>query len=165
MYPGKKAFILIIVFSFFESLNCQPAILNLSSEDVSGKTEIYGFVRGGFYAGLDKKDANKPFISSAYSDFALKINTGNNLNFKAFTDLRFRYGVEFHEPANSIDIRESYVKVSGKRWDLTAGQQIIKWGTTDFTNPVSRLSPANYIVRSPDREYMDMGNQIGRAHV
>jgi hypothetical protein len=165
MYPEKKAFIVIIFFSFLESVNCQPATLNLPSEDVSGNTEIYGFVRGGFYAGLDKEDAKKPFISSAYSDFVLKINTGNNLNFKAFTDLRFRYGVEFQEPANLINIRESYVKVYGKRWDLTAGQQIIKWGTTDFTNPVSRLSPANYIVRSPDREDMDMGNLLADIRV
>jgi hypothetical protein len=137
----------------------------LFTEDFSGKTEIYGFVRGGFYSGPDKEDDNKPYVSSAFSDLVLKISTENNLNFKAFADLRFRYGVEFQEPANSINIHEGYVKVYGKRWDLTAGQQIIKWGKTDFTNPVSKINPRNYIVRSPDREDMDLGNILADIRV
>jgi hypothetical protein len=139
---------------------CQSGSNNVFSEDVSGKTAIYGFVRGGFFSGTDKDDNNKPYVSSAFSDLALRINTENNLNFKAFADLRFRYGVEFREPASSINIREGFVKVYGKHWDLTAGQQIIKWGKADFTNPVSRLNPRNYIARSPDREDMDMGNLL-----
>ena len=165
MFSGKKLLLLIAFFCFFRSIYCQTDTVNFFAEDVSGKTEIFGFVRGGFYSGLDKDDDNKPYISSAFSDLALKINTENNLNFRAFADLRFRYGVEFQEPANSINIREGYARIYGKRWDLTAGQQIIKWGKADFTNPVSRLSPRNYIVRSPDREDMDMGNLLADIKV
>ena len=72
----------------------------------------------------------------------------------------FSYGVEFLEPVNRLDIREAYVKVNGKRWDLSAGQKIVKWGRADFTNPTSKLSPQNLISRSPDREDMDMGNLL-----
>jgi hypothetical protein len=32
-------------------------------------------------------------------------------------------------------------KVFGKKWDLSAGQQIIKWGRADFTNPTSKFNP------------------------
>jgi hypothetical protein len=122
--------------------------------------ELNGFVRGGFYTGFDKDNKNKPYVSSAYSDFGLKAEAGNSFNFKAFTDLRFRYGAEFQKPVNRLDLREAYVKVNGKRWDLTAGQKILKWGRADFTNPTSKLSPQNYISRSPDREDMDMGNLL-----
>ena len=116
--------------------------------------------RGGLYAGVDHYDEHKPYVSSAFSDFALKFEMENSLNFKAFADLRFRYGVEFLEPVNRLDFREIYIKVNGKRWDLSAGQKIVKWGRADFTNPTSKLSAQNLVSRSPDREDMDMGNLL-----
>ncbi len=165
MYSVKKVLFLITFSWIFELINCQTDTINLIPENVSGNTDIYGFVRSGFYTGFDREDADKPYISSAFSDLVLKINTENNLNFRAFADLRFRYGVEFREAANSINIHEGYVKVYGKRWDLVAGQRIVKWGKSDFTNPVSKLNPGNYIVRSPDREDRDLGNILADIKV
>lgn len=138
----------------------QDSTLINTYKEVRTIKEFYGFIRGGFYSGPDHYDENKPYVSSAFSDFALKVDVKNDLNFKAFTDLRFRYGVEFQEPVNRLDIHEAYIKVNGKRWDLTVGQKIIKWGRADFTNPISKLSPEDYISRSPDREDMDMGNLL-----
>ena len=139
---------------------CQENTSLNVDNDNQNKKEIFGFVRAGLYTGIDHDDKDKPYVSSAYSDFGLRAETGNGLNFKAFADLRFRYGVEFLKPVNRIDIREAYVKINGKRWDLTAGQKIVKWGRADFTNPTSKLSPRNYIFRSPEREDMDMGNLL-----
>jgi hypothetical protein len=124
------------------------------------KNEFHGFIRGGIYTGMDRDDNNKPYVSSAFSDFGLRVKVSNGLNFNALTDLRFRYGAEFMEPVNRLDIREAYIRVNGKRWDISAGQIIIKWGRADFTNPTSKLSPQNMILRSPDREDMDMGNLL-----
>ena len=138
----------------------QDSFLLNADNEVLKRKEFYGFVRGGLYTGIDHNDADKPYVSSAFSDFGLKVDIENGLNFKAFADLRFRYGVEFLEPVNRFDIREAYVKVNGKRWDLAAGQIINKWGRADFTNPTSKLSPQNLISRSPDREDMDMGNLL-----
>jgi hypothetical protein len=128
------------------------------------RKEFFGFIRGGFYTGIDHDDNNKLYIPSAYSDFALKSEFSNSLNWKAFADVRFRYGVEFEEPVNYFDIREAYVKVNGKQWDLSAGQMIIKWGRADFTNPTSKLSPQNLILRSPDREDINMGNLVSSVN-
>ena len=89
---------------------------------------------------------------------------GNGINYKALADLRFRYGSEFREPVNRFDIREGYVKVYGKKWDWSAGQQIIKWGRADFTNPTSKLNPQNFVSRSPDREDMDLGNLLSSVN-
>jgi len=135
--------------------------LQLSALNGGGNgNQIFGFIRGGLYAGIDNDDRDKPYVSSAYSDFGLKVEMENGLNFKAFADLRFRYGVEFLEPVKNFDIREAYIKVNGKRWNLTAGQTIIKWGRADFTNPTSKINSQNYISRSPDRADMDMGNLL-----
>jgi hypothetical protein len=149
--------VLLLLFSIV--VYCQETTLTPDNK-TQKLTQFYGFVRGGMYAGIDHEDDHKPYISSAFSDFALKVNIENGLNFKAFADIRFRYGVEFLEPVSRQDIREAYIKINGKKWDLSAGQQIVKWGRADFTNPTSRLSPQNYISRSPDREDMDMGNLI-----
>lgn len=124
---------------------------------------LSGFVRGGLYSWTDKAD-NKPFISSAFSDVGLNLETGNGQNFRTFADIRFRYGTEFLKMVNKFDIREAWVGVNGKKWNLTTGQKIIKWGRCDFTNPTSKLSPRNMISRSPDREDMDMGNLLASVN-
>ncbi len=124
---------------------------------------IHGFIRGGLYSWRDKSD-NVPQVTSAFSDLGIRLETGDRLIFKAFADVRFRYGSEFFEPVNKLDIREAFIRVNGKRWNLTLGQNIIKWGRCDFTNPISKLSPQNMISRSPDREDMDMGNLLANIN-
>jgi len=59
-----------------------------------------------------------------------------------------------------FDLREAYVTVNGKTWDISAGQKIIKWGRADFTNPTQKLSPQNLLSRSTDHEDMDIGNLL-----
>jgi len=127
-----------------------------------GSRFIYGFVRGGFYGGIDD-ETDKVNISSAFSDIGLKVESGDSRIFKTFADLRFRYGTEFSEPVTRLDIREAFVTVNGKKWDITAGQKIIKWGRADFTNPTSKLSARNLVSRSPDPADMDMGNLLVSA--
>ncbi len=136
----------------------QNGLSSGSSED-SNKKILYGFVRGGFYSGIDDND-DKLYIPSAFSDFALKLDAGDGVRFKGFADLRFRYGTEFSEPVSRFDLREAYVTVNGKTWDISTGQKIIKWGRADFTNPTQKLSPQNLISRSTDHEDMDMGNLL-----
>lgn len=123
------------------------------------KTGIYGFVRSGFYGSIDDAD-DKLYVPSAFSDLSIKIESSDGIKFKAFSDLRFRYGSEFSKAVTRFDVREAYTTVNGKTWDISAGQKIIKWGRADFTNPTQKLSPQNYISRSPDHEDMDMGNLL-----
>jgi hypothetical protein len=154
----------IVSILFFLSsglLNGQEAPSSLTGESEKSRI-IFGFIRGGIYGSIDDND-DKSYISSAFSDFALKAESKENLHYKAFADLRFRYGTEFLDPVKRVDLREAYVKVNGKKWDVTAGQTIIKWGRTDFSNPTSKLNPRNFIIRSPDPEDMDMGNLLADA--
>lgn len=146
-----------IIIVFFMFLTASVAAQEISLKDT--ETSIYGFVRSGFYGGIDKADY-KFYIPSAFSDLAIKVESSDGLRFKAFSDLRFRYGSEFRKAVTRFDIREAYITVNGKTWDISAGQKIIKWGRADFTNPTQKLSPQNLISRSPDHEDMDMGNLL-----
>ncbi len=134
---------------------------DIISSSVTGEDTrlIYGFVRGGFYGNIED-ETDKVTFPSAFSDFGLKVESSDSRMFKAFADIRFRYGTEFSEPVTKLDIREAFVTLNGKKWDITAGQRIIKWGRADFTNPTSKISTRNLVSRSPDPSDMDMGNLL-----
>lgn len=151
--------ILRILILFFFLIPAISSAQEIPASDTEKTGLLYGFVRAGFYAEKNASD-NKPYISSAFSDLGLKVQNKDNQLFKAFADLRFRYGTEFLKPVTRFDIREAYVTLNGKWWDVSAGQKIIKWGRADFTNPTSKLSPRNLVSRSPDSEDMDMGNLL-----
>ena len=156
-----------IIWFFLLTLN-SPAFnqdslsYNPDTEGVK-RSSLNGYIRGGLYAWRDQID-DKPYVSSAFSDLALKLESGNGLNFRAFADLRFRYGSDFLEPVSKLDIREAYVTLTGKKWNFSTGQEIIKWGRCDFTNPTGRLSPADMPLRSPDREERDMANLLSTVN-
>jgi hypothetical protein len=160
----RPAIILISLFLFFQSItSAQQDTIILPAAPVQKNIDINGFIRGGLYCSTGNENKNLPAVSTVFSDFALKINAGNGLNYKALIDLRYRYGSEFSESVSNLDLREGYINIYGKKWDFSAGPKIIKWGRADFTNPTSRLNPQNYISRSPDREDMDMGNISGQV--
>lgn len=156
--------ILRILILFFFLIPAISSAQEIPASDTEKTGLLYGFVRAGFYAEKNASD-NKPYISSAFSDLGLKVQNKDNQLFKAFADLRFRYGTEFLKPVTRFDIREAYVTLNGKWWDVSAGQKIIKWGRADFTNPTSKLSPRNLVSRSPDSEDMDMGNLLMSARM
>jgi hypothetical protein len=128
-----------------------------------GSQIFSGFVRGGFYGDL-KDNGEKPFISSGFADLGLKANYNPGNLFRAYADVRLRYGSEFHEAVSYINLREAFVEFTGKNLSFSAGKRIIKWGRADFTNPTSKLNPQNYISRSPDREDMDLGNILAEMN-
>jgi hypothetical protein len=145
--PGISALLLLLI------------ACPLYGQDKSiGLKDACGFIRGGLYTGFDKAGKNSPYVSGLYSDIGIKLSTGNGVNFKAYTDASFRYGNEFKEQAGYLQMKEAYIRLYGTNWDITAGQQIIKWGRADFTNPTSKLNPQDYLARSPRREDMDLGN-------
>jgi hypothetical protein len=143
--------------------SAQDTIPNSNEISRARLTSINGFVRGGIYYDFNRKSSD-PFFSSGFSDFGFKVETGNSSTYKAFADIRLRYGSEFQKPVNTMNIREAFVSFNGKDWNISLGQKILKWGRADFSNPTSRFNPQNLISRSPDREDMDMGNILGSVN-
>ena len=141
-----SVFVLLIVMATFTDLTGQ-----------SVTTSINGFVRSGIYSELYQNNLNDPF-SSVYSDAGLRLDIRNSVNFRAYADVRYRYGSEFRKNVSELQLREAWVSVYGRRVEFMMGQRIIKWGRADFDNPVSSFNPRNLIVRSPEAEDMDLGN-------
>jgi hypothetical protein len=159
----RKSVLLILLPGLCLNLAGQDEDTGMQGIFSGSSREINSFIRGGMYVS-PQNEGDKTDITGLYSDLDLSLGAENGSSWKAFTDLRFRYGAEFGEPVSRFDLREGYVKLFGRKWDLSAGQQIIKWGRADFTNPTSKLNPVNYISRSPDREDMDLGNISFAAH-
>ena len=155
----------LLYFSLLISqfISGQDSIPRPSERGNEKTTSFNGFIRGGAYYDLNRAK-NDPYFSSGFSDLGLKIESEKPSYYKAFADVRFRYGSEFGKQVNSINIREAYVDLIGKRWNFSIGQKILKWGRADFTNPTSKFNPQNLISRSPDREDMDMGNILGSVN-
>jgi hypothetical protein len=156
----KEVIVSVLLFVFTGLfLDCQEGSANTYSSDSGSKFSIGGFIRGGFYSWTDKTD-DRLYVSTAFSDISLKLDAHNISNLRAYADIRFRYGSEFLNPVSKFDIREAWAGIINNKWDLSIGQKIIKWGRCDFTNPISSLSPLNTVLRSPDREDMNMANLL-----
>lgn len=149
----------ILFLSVFSPVSGQDTLSQAGSDNPASGAVFGVFVRAGLYSWTESDD-DRLHVPSAFSDIGVKLETAGGSGFKAFADARFRYGSEFGKPVNSLDIREAWVQMNGSKWNVSAGQRIIKWGRCDFTNPTNRLSPLNTVMRSPDREDMDMGNLL-----
>jgi hypothetical protein len=128
---------------------------NMSGQAVT--TTVNGWTRAGLYAELYDFGGTAPF-SSLYTDAGIRADVRNSINFKAYVDLRYRYGSEFRAPVSQFQVREAYITVYGRKLEFVIGQRIVKWGRADFDNPTSSLNPRNYFVRSPEMEDIDLGN-------
>ena len=120
-------------------------------------TTVSGFLRTGLYQGLSQNSDEKPF-ASVFGDGGIRVDVRNNLNFRAYTDLRYRYGSEFGENVSEMVMREGWISLYSSKIELIMGQRIIKWGRADFDNPTSSFNPRNPTVRSPEKDDIDLGN-------
>jgi hypothetical protein len=120
-------------------------------------TTVSGFLRTGLYQGLSQNSDEGPF-ASVFGDGGIRVDVRNELNFRAYSDLRYRYGSEFGENVSEVVMREGWISLYSSKIELIMGQRIIKWGRADFDNPTSSLNPRNLIVRSPEKNDIDLGN-------
>ncbi|MBE0675533.1 MAG: hypothetical protein IH591_12810 [Bacteroidales bacterium] len=118
---------------------------------------LAGFFRSGVYCEFNPENGNDIF-SSIYGDVGAKADLRNDKNFRAYADIRYRYGSEFRSTVSDFQLREAWISLFGRKFELIMGQRIVKWGRADFDNPTSSFNPRNLIVRSPEKEDMDLGN-------
>jgi hypothetical protein len=153
----KILFFIFLTQQLSQIISAQDTISGSHDEWKDKTTSIYGFIRGGAYYDLDRK-SDEPFLSSGFSDIGLKAESEYAGKYKAFADVRFRFGSEFNKPVDYFNIHEAYVILNEKNLDFAIGQKILKWGRADFTNPTSKFNPQNMISRSTDPGDMDLGN-------
>lgn len=118
--------------------------------------EFGGFIRSGLYTGFDK-NSDVVDLQSLYGQFGLSslISAGKFGN--AYAEARFRSGTEFGERFADMELREAFVNLFLGPVTITAGKQIITWGSAAMINPTDRFSPVDPTIRSPEPDDMHMG--------
>lgn len=148
------AFFTIILFVLTDPLAAQ----SLFDEIPGSGDEDYklgGFIRSGFYINSPDKSIGIPVT---FADFSLKAEAGNGTAYKAFADLRYRYGSEYGSTVNKPNLREAWAAWYTPYTELRAGKQIVKWSRMDFFRLQDAVNPRNDLFRSFDPADRDLGN-------
>jgi hypothetical protein len=148
------AFFSIIFFSLTVPLSAQ----SLFDEFPGTGSENYrlgGFTRSGIYINRPGESTGIPV---AFADFKLQAEAGNGTVYKAYADLRYRYGTEYGSTVNNIFLREAWAAWYTPYTELRAGKQIVKWSRMDFFRLTDAANPRNDLFRSFDPADRDLGN-------
>ncbi len=97
-------------------------------------------------------DKNLESKASFHSEIWLR-----NMGLPNFYDFASLYNKGIIDPY-SLEVREAYFQISDflmPKLDLTAGRQIINWGTADKINPTSNLNPYDF------EDILDFGRHRG----
>jgi hypothetical protein len=101
---------------------------------------------------------NGGYLTSAVTQLGLFATARPSEGIRLVSDMRFRYGREFGKEISLLDLKEAYISWTGKRNEIIIGQKVLKSGRADFTNPTSKFTPADYVLRSVDRNDRYMGS-------
>ncbi|MFO7615772.1 MAG: hypothetical protein R6V75_00810, partial [Bacteroidales bacterium] len=159
-----KSFLIISILLSAVGVNAQGVFeSSLSGSPASGadRLSIGGYTRGALFLGLIPEQ--DPLLRSLYSETSLKLKYAGGSWGGAFTDIRFRTGVEYGDNVHEINIREAYADFNLGRLGLRFGKQILSWGRADGFNPTDNLTPKNYFVRSGEPDDLKQGNLLLRA--
>ena len=149
----------IIIQGIFIALIIQPASAQSLFDSISGSAtkdiETGGFLRSGLY--INSPD-NNTGIPVSFSDLSLNMEAGNGVKYRAYADLRYRYGAEYGERVNSPVLREAWAAWYTPYSELKAGKQIVTWSRMDIFNLQDVSGPRNDLYRSFDSADRYLGN-------
>lgn len=137
------------------------AITNINSQSLFNTSaqnhgiKLGGFTRSGLF--INKAD-NDIGIPVAFADLSLKAEAGDNINYGAYADLRYRYAGEYGKAIDKLDLREAWAAWYTPYSEFKAGKQIIKWSRMDFFSLQDMISPRNDLYRSFNPSDKDLAN-------
>lgn len=153
-----KLYIISIVFLTFSStVFAQSLFDTVGRSNYPDSYRIRGFARTGFFV---NHLADNPELSNGFSDLALQLTAEDGTSYKAYADIRFRYGLEFGNTASNLSINEAYISWYNKWMEISAGQQIIKWSRSDFFPVQNRMNARDDLYRTFDDSDRDLGNIV-----
>ncbi len=153
-----KLYICSIVFLTFSSTVFTQSLFDtVGKSNYSDSYRIRGFAQSGFFV---NHLADNPELSSGFSDLALQFTAEDGSSYKAYADIRFRYGLEFGNPASNLSIKEAYISWYNKWMEISAGQKVIKWSRSDFFPVQNRMNARNELYRTFDDSDRDLGNIV-----
>lgn len=140
--------VLSIIFLLAASYMASAQSLFEEMQDSEGKGySLGGFVRSGIFI---NQPGSSPGIPVSFADLSLNTETGDGINYKAYADLRYRYGSEYGNTVNRPVLREAWAAWYTPYTELKAGKQFLKWSRMDFFRLTDNVSPRNDLYRSFD---------------
>lgn len=164
MVPSRHSLVLLLfVFisvsgfsqSLFENAGAQ------SNDDKKLLFDINGYGRGSAYGGSRMFD-----YSQVFAEFAGQVRLSINRAF-LFSDLRFRYGVQFNKTGAEFELKETYVGYQSDKLDVYLGAKIVTWGRMDGFNPTDNITPYDYffLTGNPDDQKLSNFLLHSRWHI
>jgi hypothetical protein len=162
-HTGKIMFIVALILCS-TSGHTQGLFENATNQQDSNKKfllDIGGYGRGSAYGLSPSYDYNNVF-----AEFAFQGKLSLKRTF-LYTDLRFRYGMEFNVLGPTFELKETYVGYQSPKLDLYLGAKIITWGRCDGFNPTDNITPYNYffLTANPDDQKLSNFLMHTRWHI
>lgn len=142
----------IILITTIAEINSQ-SLFNTSSQN--NGIDLGGFTRSGIFLNKPGDDIGLPV---SFADLSLKAEAGDNVNYGAYADLRYRYAGEYGKSTDKLVLREAWAAWYTSYSELKAGKQVIKWSRMDFFSLQDMISPRNDLYRSFDPSDKDLAN-------
>ncbi len=127
--------------------------VNTSAESDAAGPSINGYIRSTAYIN-GFTGTNSIRLQSGYGEADLELSTKASDRARAYSDLHFRSGYELNTEFSTLDVREAYLDLFLKKFDIRLGKQIVVWGRADGFNPTNAITPQNTTVRSPEADDM-----------
>lgn len=148
------AFCTIIFFVLAGPLVAQSLFDEIAGSG-SENYKLGGFTRSGLFI---NRAGESTGIQVSFADFSLEAEAGNGTDYKAYADMRYRYGTEYGSTVNNLTLREAWAAWYTPYTELRAGKQIVKWSRMDFFKLQDATNPRNDLFRSFDQADRDLGN-------
>lgn len=161
----EKCLSLVVLLSLSLTLSAQTLFEEAqASQDKEKDYELNGYLRSTLFLGK-MLERNLVDIKSGYGEFSLKLKVSKMSFGDAYTEVRYRRGLEFDKPISELNLREAYVSTYIGPFDFRIGHQIVVWGRADGINPTDNITPKNMLARSPDEDDRREGNFLVRSFI
>jgi hypothetical protein len=158
----KRAIFLLSLFCLSTSLIAQGLFESATQASASKSDNTFqlgGYVRGSAFGGGEVFD-----YTNTFGEVSLQAKLKTD-NFLMNSDIRFRGGYQFGQPASEMEIKEAYAGISLNSFDLLLGEQIVSWGRTDGFNPTNNINPNNYFFFSSNPDDQKLPNFMLKANL
>ncbi|MBI5827408.1 MAG: hypothetical protein HZB22_06750 [Deltaproteobacteria bacterium] len=140
---------------------CLATLVLVAQKAYAGDFSIHGFLQGNYSLGIETSNPDGGDLKWAEERGQLKLEGAQEaLRLFLKTDVSFDHLNENGE----FELREAYLDLTQKRWDLRVGRQIVTWGLGDLIF-INDIFPKDYEAFFSGRplEYLKKGTDAIKA--
>jgi hypothetical protein len=128
----------------------------------AGESYLSGFMQGLYGGGLDNSNPTSSDLTAAETRLQIRLESFSDAA-EFFGRLDYVYD-DYYQPANTLELREGFVKFRIKDFDFKIGRQIVTWGTGDliFINDLFAKDYRSFF-SGRDDQYLKAPHNAARA--